>query len=85
MTHKLSRTTVLVAIALLACATLFFVSPGAAHADAFCPLQLIPTWLQEAIDDLERTLVMTLQDTARVGGDDPPPSTKRAGARAPAP
>ena len=30
MTHRLSRTTALVAIALLACATLFFVSPGAA-------------------------------------------------------
>lgn len=68
MTHRLSRTTALIAIALLACTMLFFVSPGTAHADAFRPLQLIPTWLQEAIDTLERALVMTLQDTARVGG-----------------
>jgi len=41
MTHRLSRTTALVAIALLACAMLFFVSPGTAHADAFRPLQII--------------------------------------------
>jgi hypothetical protein len=66
MTHRLSRTTVLVAIALLACATLFFVSPGTAHA---APLQLpLPGWLQDMLDQLEIALVKTLQDTARVGG-----------------
>ena len=66
MTHRLSRTTVLIAIALLACATLFFVSPGTAHA---APLQLpLPGWLQDMLDQLEIALVKTLQDTARVGG-----------------
>ena len=47
MTHRLSRTTVLLAITLLACATLFFVSPGNAHADGFRPSSSSPppTWL----------------------------------------
>jgi hypothetical protein len=66
MTKTLSRTTLLVAIALLACAVLFFVSPGTAHA---APLQLpLPGWLQDMLDQLEIALVKTLQDTARVGG-----------------
>jgi hypothetical protein len=66
MTHRLSRTTVLVAVALLACATLFFINPGTAHA---APLQLpLPGWLQDMLDQLEIALVKTLQDTARVGG-----------------
>jgi hypothetical protein len=42
MTHRLSRTTALRAIALLAGSMLFFISPGTAHAGAFRPLQLIP-------------------------------------------
>ena len=50
MTHRLSRTTALVAIALLACAILLLVSPGTAHA---APLQLpLPGWLQEMLDQL---------------------------------
>ena len=52
MTHRLSRTTALIAIALLVCVMLFFVSPGTAHADASHPLQIIPGWLQDAIDAL---------------------------------
>jgi uncharacterized protein (DUF486 family) len=47
-THRLSRTTVLIALALLACAILFFVGPGTAHA---APLQLpLPGWLQVFLD-----------------------------------
>jgi hypothetical protein len=65
MTHRLSRTTALVAIALLAVLALSALFPAPAHAQPPIPL---PTWLQDMIDQLEVALVMTLQDTARVDG-----------------
>jgi hypothetical protein len=65
MTHRLSRTMALIAIALLAVLALSALYPAAAHAQPPIPL---PTWLQDMIDQLEVALVKTLQDTARVGG-----------------
>ena len=63
----LTRTALLITLALLA-GVLILAIPGAAHADAFQPLQTIPGWLQDALDHLLTALVKTLQDTARAGG-----------------
>jgi hypothetical protein len=70
--RKLARYAAPVAVGLLALVLLSATAPSVAHA---APLQALPQkalplpgWLQDMLDQLEATLVKTLQDTARLGG-----------------
>jgi hypothetical protein len=66
MQGKFSRYAAFVAVALAAVLILTVFYPAAAHA---APLQVpLPGWLQDLLDQLQASLVKTLQDTARLGG-----------------
>ncbi|MBN1139106.1 MAG: hypothetical protein JXM73_21175, partial [Anaerolineae bacterium] len=65
---RFTRVAIPVVLACLALLALSALLPGPAHAQYPMPLQTLPTWLEDALRQLEIALVKALQDTARIGG-----------------